>query len=181
MKRQRNKSIRKKLLHPKPWPKVNAKEKVKVNIVTNEKKDHDSGNEPDKTVDLSVNKIVPLAKCANVKAEILESKFGKNLRRLGHSIPSSTLKLIEVYGTIKNVNPDGNCGYYSTMVGLNHMCIDVTENVTELRRDIYNYVLNNRQHLFTDMSFRGKRKLKDGSVVGKSRDDFINEQVLTRI
>ena len=26
------------------------------------------------------------------------------------------------------------------------------------------------------MSFRGKRKLKDGSVVGKSRDDFINEQ-----
>ena len=31
------------------------------------------------------------------------------------------------------------------------------------------------------MSFRGKKKLKDGSVVGKSRDDFINEEVLTRI
>ena len=76
---------------------------------------------------ISVKKIVPLAKYANVKAEILESKFGKYLRRLGHSIPSNTLKLIEVYGTIQNVNPDDNCGYYSTMVGLNNMCIYIED------------------------------------------------------
>ena len=99
-------------------------------------------------MNLSVNKIVLLAKYANVNAEILESKFGKILRRLGRSIPWNTLQSIEVYGTIQNITPDGNCGHYSIMVGLNRMCIDVTDNVTELRRYIYNCVLNNRQFFY---------------------------------
>ena len=60
------------------------------------------------------------------------------------------------------------------------MLISVTENITELRKQLHQYVEENRNALFTQMSFR-KRKRRDGSVKGKTRDEYIDGIVLSQI
>ena len=37
--------------------------------------------------------------------------------------------VIEQYGTIQDVSPDGNCGFYAAIVGLFHVGIDVKEDI----------------------------------------------------
>ena len=85
----------------------------------------------------------------NTKPNVQKTRKTGYLRRLGCGILAKTIKAIEVYETIKNVAADGNCGFYSKIVGLNHMLIPVTESIPELRKQLYDYVEENSNTLFT--------------------------------
>lgn len=87
-------------------------------------------------------------KLLKVKPDPEEFQFKKYLCRFNQrqsGIKHDILDVIEKYGTIQNVKPDGNCGFYSVMNGLSHVGIKFQENINFMRKDIYNYINENRE------------------------------------
>ena len=54
-------------------------------------------------------------------------------------------KQIQEFGSIVNVNSDGNCGYYSIILGLLDLDISVPMIIDEFCKDIHNYVTDNEE------------------------------------
>ena len=75
---------------------------------------------------------------------------------------------------------DGNCGIYSIMEGLYHNGIDFNEDVDIFRKSIVKYVDCNRNKLLMGLKFRNKR-MSDGTIRGRSRNDFIDNEVKEHI
>ena len=118
------------------------------------------------------NTVIP--KVINIKPEPADTNTKNYLRRFNRrtsSIPNHFLNTIEKYGSIQNVKPDGNCGFYSVMNGLAHIGIPYEEDLNLHRKIIYDYIDDNRTELFwlENMVWRNRDK-----------NDYINKEILTK-
>ena len=52
---------------------------------------------------------------------------------------------------IQNMAGDGNYGIYSTMEGLSQAMIECTMDVNMFREEMYNYILNNKSSILTNI------------------------------
>ena len=65
---------------------------------------------------------------------------------------------IDKYGKIQNVAGNGNCGIYFTMEGISQVMIDCTMDVNTFKEELYNYFLNNKSSILTNIYFTNRRK-----------------------
>ena len=120
-----------------------------------------------------------------IKIEDIKLCNTKNRYYLKQSLRSSQIpkehkRMIELFAAIQNVSGDGNCGIYSIMEGLYHNDIDFNTDVDCFRRSIVEYIDCNRNKILPGLQFRNKRKT-DGTIRGRSKDDFIDKEVKDRI
>ena len=83
------------------------------------------------------------------------------------------------FGQIQNVKGDGNCGVYAAVEGLLNCLIAVTTNVKEFRKEVRDFIDTNRNEVLMNFTFSGKL-LKNGTVRGKKRDDWIENDVMKK-
>lgn len=84
------------------------------------------------------------------------------------------------FGRINDVKGDGNCGIYVAIEGLLNCLIAVKTDVKLFRRQVHDFIDKNRNEVLMNYSFSGKL-LKDGTVRGKKRDDWIENDVMKRM
>ena len=95
-------------------------------------------------------------------------------RRSRNKIRAGVLERIEKYGTIQNVVGDGNCGFYASIVGLEHQGIPVQTDIYLLRQLLSLHVQNSGKDLFGTMSFRKHRGKK-------TKEQFIEKDILPKL
>ena len=61
------------------------------------------------------------------------------------------------FGMIQNVIGDGNCGVYASIEGLLNNLIPVTTDVKLFRKQVYDYIDNNRDIVLPNFTFTGKK------------------------
>ena len=112
----------------------------------------------------------------------IRRKDGYYLRRLvrNSSIKEKAQSEIEKYGTIKNVAGDGSCGIYSTMKGLSQVMIDCNMDGNAFREEVYNYVLNNKSSILSNIYFTNRKK-KSEELRGMTQNDYIDMNIMQRI
>ena len=141
------------------------------------KKNQDDEGEGEKIIhseDLVGIRNTRIPKEIKVKSEPSDS-IGKNylrsFNRRSSKIPNNVLSVLEKYGHVQNVKPDGNCGFYSVMNGLSHIGIDHEEDINLHRKNIHDYIKNNKNELFwlSDMVWRNKNK-----------NDYIQKHILDK-
>ena len=67
------------------------------------------------------------------------------------------LKTFKRFGEIQNVVPDGNCGYYCAMYGLHVLGINVTMDIQEFRKQMYDYadeMKHQKERLYPTVSLK---------------------------
>ena len=73
------------------------------------------------------------------------------------------------FGLIQNVRGDGNCGVYAAVEGLLNCLIPVSTDVKTFRKEVRDFIDNNRNKVLCNFSFKGK-KLKNGKMRGRRRN-----------
>ena len=91
----------------------------------------------------------------------------KSLR--SSNIPTEAQLQINTFDAIQHVKPDGNCGHYSIMEGLFHNHIEFYEDVDVFRKHIFDYIHENKDTLFVNISF-GRKKWRGGKMRVKTRE-----------
>ena len=84
------------------------------------------------------------------------------------------------FGLIQDVLGDGNCGVYAALEGLLNCLIPVVTNVIAFRKEVRDFIFNNRNEVLSNFSFAGKI-LKSGRVRGRRRDDWLEKEVEARM
>ena len=84
------------------------------------------------------------------------------------------------FGKIQNVKGDGKCGVYSAVEGLLNCLIAVTTNVKDFRKEVRDFIDTNCNEVLMNFTFSFKL-LKNGTVRGKKRDDWIENDVMKRM
>ena len=84
------------------------------------------------------------------------------------------------FGRINNVRGDGNCGVYAAIEGLLNCLVAVTTNVKVFRKEVHDYIDKHCNEVLMNFHFSGKL-LKDGTVRGKKRDNWIEKDVMKRM
>ena len=84
------------------------------------------------------------------------------------NIPKEVELMIDHFGTIQNVNDDGNYGIYIITEGIYYNSIQSNKNVDIFRKGVYDYIDNNRKTVLAHLQFRQKIMV-DGSIQPKQQ------------
>ena len=101
-------------------------------------------------------------------------------RRSRGGLPDAIWKKLQCFGVIQNVTGDGNCGIYAAIEGLLDCRMSITTDVHIFRREMYDYIDKHRDSILCNFNFSGK-KLLNGKVRGKTRDNWLTNDVMKRI
>ena len=76
--------------------------------------------------------------------------------------------------------PNGNCGIYSIIEGPLNATVDVTMDIHELRKLVYDYVNEHRDQLHTNLSYLRNTR-SPMTKIKEKHDEMIKQQVMRRI